>query len=219
MASEDQDITGVLNELEKITSKYKSMKSLHCEWKFTGQWLKLGIQHYSDTSGTERTYEVVERTTRTHTAGVDGVDTIGIRTVDGHRTIVLVVVYRAPVGKLIIEFPAGLVDKDETLEAAAHRELKEETGETGKIKSSSTKTYSDPWKSTETSVSFTMDLNESENKPEVAGKLDEDEFLSKLEIPLENLLSTLEMAQDKFDIGVETKLYTFALGIQLAKLL
>ena len=208
-----------MNELEKITSKYKSMNSLHCDWKFTGEWLKLGIQHYSDISGTERTYEVVERTTRTHKAGVDGVDTIGIRTVEGHKTIVLVVVYRAPVGKLIIEFPAGLVDKDETLETAAHRELKEETGESGKIISSSKKTYGDPWKSTETSVSFTMDLKESGNKSELPGKLDDDEFLSKLEVPLEKLLSTLETAQDRFGVGVETKLYTFALGLQLAKLL
>ena len=172
-----QDVTGVWDELEKITAKYKSMKSLHCEWQFTGQWLKFGIQHYSDISGKERTYEMVERTTRTHTGGVDGVDTVGIRTKDGHKTIVLVVVYRAPVGKLIIEFPAGLVDKDETLETAAHRELKEETGETGKITYSSTKTYSDPWKSTETSVSFTMDLNTSGNDTQVPGKLDEDEFL------------------------------------------
>ncbi|KAI6652035.1 ADP-sugar pyrophosphatase-like [Oopsacas minuta] len=214
MASSD-NLT-VSDQLEMITSKYKSMKSLNCEWKFVGDWLKFGIQHYSDITGTERTYELVQRTTRTHSKGVDGVDTIAIRTnPDGQKTIILVAVYRAPVGKLVLEFPAGLVDKGEELEQSAHRELKEETGESGKIIAKSKPTFADPWKSDETSVAFTMELNDS--KKGTSTKLDEDEFLSKLEVPFDNLLATLEMAQDKFDLGVESKLYTFALGLQLAK--
>ena len=212
----------VYDRLRTITEKYKSMKSLHCEWKFTGEWLKFGIQHYSDTSSTERTYEVIQRTTRTHKGGIDGVDAIGIRTSEkGAKTIVLVVIYRAPVGKLMIEFPAGLVDKKEELEEAALRELKEETGENGKIISSSKKMFGDPWKSTETSVIFTMDLLDKEGTTDAKldpSKLDDDEFLSTLEVPLEGLLATLDTAQEKFDIGVEAKLYTFAIGLNLAKM-
>ena len=211
------DNSAVWDQLDRITSKYKSMKSLHCEWKYNGKWLKFGIQHYADITGTERTYELVQRTTKSHGTGVDGVDTIAIRTrKDGTKAITLVAVYRAPVGKLVLEFPAGLVDKGEELEQAAHRELNEETGESGKITATSKQTYSDPWKSTETSVSFTMDLNENRKEANTT-KLDEDEFLAKLEVPLDNLLSTIETAQEKYDVGVETKLYTFALGLQLAK--
>ncbi len=46
--------------------------------------------------------------------------------------LVLVEQFRIPVGKHVIELPAGLVGdgdyKDESLQEAAHRELKEETG-------------------------------------------------------------------------------------------
>jgi ADP-ribose pyrophosphatase len=42
--------------------------------------------------------------------------------------IVLQKQYRPPVDKLVIEFPAGLIDAGETPEQAAIRELKEETG-------------------------------------------------------------------------------------------
>ena len=42
--------------------------------------------------------------------------------------ILLIRQYRIPINIEQIEFPSGLVDKDETLEDAALRELKEETG-------------------------------------------------------------------------------------------
>jgi ADP-ribose pyrophosphatase len=41
--------------------------------------------------------------------------------------------FRAPAGKIVVEFPAGLVDEGETAEEAALRELKEETGYTGEV--------------------------------------------------------------------------------------
>lgn len=41
--------------------------------------------------------------------------------------------YRPPVGKVCIEFPAGLIDEGETVEECAIRELKEETGYIGTI--------------------------------------------------------------------------------------
>ncbi|KAJ4498391.1 NUDIX hydrolase domain-like protein [Lentinula lateritia] len=41
---------------------------------------------------------------------------------------VVVEQYRPPIGKFIIELPAGLVDEGETPEQAAIRELEEETG-------------------------------------------------------------------------------------------
>jgi len=46
---------------------------------------------------------------------------------------VLIKQFRPPVGTYVIEFPAGLIDKEETPEQTAIRELKEETGYSGEV--------------------------------------------------------------------------------------
>lgn len=51
--------------------------------------------------------------------------------------IVLQKQYRAPLDKIVIEVPAGLIDAGETAEEAAVRELKEETGYVGVASESS----------------------------------------------------------------------------------
>lgn len=43
------------------------------------------------------------------------------------KSIILVKQYRPPLGKYLIEFPAGLSDENESPETTALRELKEET--------------------------------------------------------------------------------------------
>jgi 8-oxo-dGTP pyrophosphatase MutT (NUDIX family) len=48
------------------------------------------------------------------------------------KEVLLIRQFRPPVKGYVIEFPAGLSEKDDTLEAAARRELLEETGYTAK---------------------------------------------------------------------------------------
>jgi 8-oxo-dGTP pyrophosphatase MutT (NUDIX family) len=51
------------------------------------------------------------------------------------KSFVVIKQYRVPFNDYLYEFPAGLVDEGETLEQAALRELKEETGYTGVVTS------------------------------------------------------------------------------------
>jgi ADP-ribose pyrophosphatase len=45
----------------------------------------------------------------------------------------IIVQYRPPVEAFCVEFPAGLIDEGESPEEAAVRELREETGYSGKV--------------------------------------------------------------------------------------
>lgn len=52
-------------------------------------------------------------------------------TIVGTDSLVLTLQFRPPVGKVCVEFPAGLLDQGDTAKATAIRELKEETGLSG----------------------------------------------------------------------------------------
>ena len=52
---------------------------------------------------------------------------------EGRKKILLLKEFRTPINKWVIEFPKGIININETIENAALRELKEETGYTGKL--------------------------------------------------------------------------------------
>lgn len=90
---------------------------------------------YQGADGEVRTWEAMRRTTRPKDSPVDAVHIIATRnTADGFGVEVLLEKqFRPPAGKVVIEFPAGLVDPNESVEECALRELKEETGYTGEV--------------------------------------------------------------------------------------
>lgn len=55
-------------------------------------------------------------------------DAVVILPINENNEIVFVKQYREVVGKILLELPAGIIDKGETSEQAAIRELEEETG-------------------------------------------------------------------------------------------
>ncbi|KAF8163126.1 NUDIX hydrolase domain-like protein [Crassisporium funariophilum] len=94
------------------------------------KWITLKKIKYLDEDGKERLWECAERKTRKST----GVDAVAILAILKSKTnafpvsTVVIEQYRPPIGKHIIEFPAGLIDEGETAEQTAIRELHEETG-------------------------------------------------------------------------------------------
>jgi ADP-ribose pyrophosphatase len=87
-------------------------------WK--GRFMSAVEIHYRDARGVVRTWEAVER------VGVGGIVVMVAVTPSG--TVLLERQFRPPLGRDVIELPAGLVDPGESMENAARRELIEETG-------------------------------------------------------------------------------------------
>lgn len=86
---------------------------------FSGRILKLRLDQVSLPDGRSATREVVE-----HPGAV------AIVPINGQGEIILVRQYRHPVGKILLEIPAGKLDPGESPETCAARELEEETGYT-----------------------------------------------------------------------------------------
>ena len=87
-------------------------------WK--GKFMSAVEIHYRDAKGVERTWEAIER------VNIGGI--VVMVAVTPSNTVLLERQFRPPLGRDVIELPAGLVDPGETMEAAAQRELVEETG-------------------------------------------------------------------------------------------
>lgn len=85
-----------------------------------GKFLRFVLTTYIDSSGIQRDWESFER--------VNCKGIVVIVPLTDNNELLLTRQFRPPLGGYVIEFPAGLNDKGETLEEAARRELIEETG-------------------------------------------------------------------------------------------
>jgi 8-oxo-dGTP pyrophosphatase MutT (NUDIX family) len=97
------------------------------------KWLALQTLHWTDQEGKARKWDVATRTTKQAVDKADAVCIIPLlrNKETGETDTLLVEQFRPPVRQTTVEFPAGLIDKDETIEQAALRELREETGYVG----------------------------------------------------------------------------------------
>ena len=199
--------------------------------KFKGDWLI--FNHVSYTIGSKKisNYEMIERTTRK--GEFDGIDTIAIISYKNSTTkkLIMIANFRPPVGKFVLEFPAGLVESAENYLQDAFRELKEETGYTAtklidvkdckKLPIESPILYCDPWKSNENSklVIVEVDGDDPINQ-DVQQILDNGENIKVHLLDLtSNLVTDLEELAKKNNYLIEVKPYMFAWGIAFSKLI
>ncbi len=103
--------------------KLSNSKSFEREFRidskliYSGQIIEVKVDRVVLPDGSETTREVVFH-----------VPAVVIVPVDKSNNLIMVSQYRYAINKRILEFPAGGLDKDETPEECAQRELREETG-------------------------------------------------------------------------------------------
>lgn len=110
------------------------MKKTQEKILYKGKWLALKQITYKSKSGETVNWESIERTNTSKTV------VIIPKLVPSNRYL-MIKQYRPAINNYILGFPAGLVE-GEDLEKEALRELKEETGYIGKIKTISPELYS-----------------------------------------------------------------------------
>lgn len=181
------------------------------------KWVELKKIDYVDQTGRERTWEVASRKTR----GIAGVDAVAIGTIILHpsrpASTIIVLQYRPPVDAITVEWPAGLVDANESPEEAAVRELREETGYAGNILSVSPTIASDPGMTTANMQLAMVEvrLNEGDQEPEQ--HLDDGEHIQRVVVPLDELYERLLAYSKEENTVVSAKLFHWAAGLHFAK--
>ncbi|KAJ0012492.1 hypothetical protein NQD34_016826 [Periophthalmus magnuspinnatus] len=180
----------------------------------SGKWVKLEKTTYVDPLGNTRIWETVKRTTRQATQA-DGVGIIALLKRTLHKDcVVMVKQFRPPMSAYSLEFPAGLIDEGETAEAAALRELKEETGYKGEVVGVTPVTCLDPGLSNCTTQIVMVNINgdDSEN----IHPTQQLEFVEVILLPLDEFQGKIDELIKKEKIIVDAKVYIYAMGMAQA---
>ncbi|XP_062851395.1 ADP-sugar pyrophosphatase [Trichomycterus rosablanca] len=183
-----------------------------------GKWVKLEKTTYVDPSGNTRIWETAKRTTRPTNIDTDGVEIIALLKRTLHKDcVVLVKQYRPPMGCYTLEFPAGLIDDNETPETAALRELKEETGYRGEVVGVTPVTCLDPGLSNCTTQIVMVNINGDDiENINPAQQLGDGEFVDVILLPLDEFQTKINDLLKKEKIVVDSKVYIYAMGISQA---
>lgn len=185
------------------------------------KWITLKRITYVDATATTRTWESAIRKT-TSAGGVDAVAIGNILLSPSNPATpaqtMLVIQYRPPLDSYTVEWPAGLIDANETAEVAARREFKEETGyEVSKVLSVSPVQAADPGMSNANMqlVMVEVEIPEGEKMPEQ--RLDDGERIERVVVPLAELYERLVEYSKKERFVVAAKLLHFAQGMEFMK--
>ncbi|KAM6895655.1 ADP-sugar pyrophosphatase [Xenentodon cancila] len=205
-------------EEPKVTTAPHIVKE---ELMAAGKWVKLDKTTYVDPAGNIRTWESVKRTTRQTNTETDGVGIIALLKRTLHKDcMVMVKQFRPPLGCCTLEFPAGLIDEGESAEAAALRELKEETGYKGEVVGVTPVTCLDPGLSNCTTQIVLVNINgddlENINPTQQLGEKTTSQFVEVILLPLDEFQTKIDDLLQKEKIVVDAKVYIFAMGMAQA---
>jgi ADP-ribose pyrophosphatase len=168
-------------------------------WK--GSFMSAVEITYRDARGIVRTWEALER------VGVGGIVVMVAVTPD--RNVILEKQFRPPMGRDVIELPAGLVEPGEAMEAAAKRELIEETGWAARKLEFLAEGPISTGASTETLRAYLC--TELEHVGKNGG--DDNEIIETIEVPIRSVHEFLRTVQTK---GTLVDLKVFGL-VELAR--
>ncbi|XP_077035353.1 ADP-sugar pyrophosphatase isoform X3 [Agelaius phoeniceus] len=161
------------------------------------------------------TWETVKRTGNKKGVTADGVAVIAVlqRTLH-YDCIVLVKQFRPPINGYCLEFPAGLIEENESAESAALRELKEETGYKGEVIECTPALCLDPGMSNSTThiVSVIINGDEAENTRPKQNL----EFVEVVSLPKNDLLQRIDELAAEEQLAVDARVYTYALALKHA---
>lgn len=177
------------------------------------KWITLKKIDYTDQMGKDRTWEVATRKTR----GKAGVDAVAIGNVLLHPSkppsTMIVIQYRPPLDAYTVEWPAGLIDADETAEQAAVREFKEETGYDCRLLSISPVQAADPGMSNANMQMAMVEVQLKEGDQEPEQRLEDGEHIQRVVIPLSEFYDRLVEYSKQDRMIVAAKLFHFAHGM------
>ncbi len=174
-----------------------------------GKFLNLQEITFRDDRGRERRWEAADREGSASASFI-------LARVMPQDELLLIRQFRPPAGRLMLEFPAGLIDPGETPEQTAVRELAEETGYHGKILCSTPPAYSSPGLTGEpiTMVEMVVD-GDAFAGAEVVPHPEDTESIEVFRVPRRDLAAFVKQ-QEEAGVGVDSKIYTFLAGMRWA---
>lgn len=158
------------------------------------RWLSFKEVEYVDKLGKDKKWSYIER------KGKPKIVTMICKS--KNNKYLIITQPRVPLNKIVVEFPSGLVDKGESVEDAALRELKEETGYDGKILSIGPEISKSAGLTNETSITVFCSTN---MKEETKTNMEETEdIISHWMTPKQFITWSKKLDPNKFilDIGV-----------------
>ena len=170
-----------------------------------GRFLVCKKLHYTDARGVERCWEAVDRTGSTGEAHA----VLIVAKVVPDNEIILVRQFRPPAGKLMVEFPAGLIDPGETAVDTAVRELYEETGFNGRVVAASAGGFSSPGMTGESIILASMEIDGSAYPDGIlpGNHQEESENIEVFRVKIDQLEKFIrDMEAD--GCGIDSKIYT-----------